>query len=299
MKKYTTLRTIIIGSLCAGVLTFVSTQHAQDQHNDNLILLDQIEVVVFGQEDVEIITTSDIERPALGGGYRTAEELVFERSVLLDAKKHKIPSDEASIDEGIEQMKREHNLSQEDLEAIFKESGYSFEEGRHQFKMMQMINTMIDIKVRSNLIVPRRDVEKYYNEHPEIIEATYTLERIIIPFDSATTRARHKRAVMRMIKEGHSLVGYDTSAPFTLNHSDIADHKQFIYAMNVGDISSLEEVSGGFELLRLIAKTPEHHRTIDERYREIVEILRRPKFDELMSAYRDQLMKNVSIVYVS
>ena len=45
----------------------------------NLVLLDQIEVVIYGQEDVEIITKSDIDRPSLGGGFRTKEEIVFEK----------------------------------------------------------------------------------------------------------------------------------------------------------------------------------------------------------------------------
>src|SRR5690606_30289248 len=174
MKKYNWLFficTIATVVLCEEPLK-------QDGEKSGLILLDQIEVVVYGQEDVEIVTKSDIDRPALGGGYRTEDEIIFERSVLLDAKKHKIPNDEEAVDAGIEQMKREHDLSDEDLEAIFKASDYTLQEGRQQFQTMQMINTMLDVKVRSNLIVPRRDVEAYYNQHPEVVEATYTLERL-------------------------------------------------------------------------------------------------------------------------
>jgi hypothetical protein len=297
MKKYTLISAIIVASICITPIVWLSNLLAAD-NTDNLILLDQIEIVVYGQEDVEIITKSDIERPALGGGYRTADELVFERSVLLDAKKHKIPHDEESIDAGIEEMKREHNLSQEDLEAIFKESGYTFEEGRHQFQTMQMINTMVDVKVRSNLIVPRKDVQQYYNDHPEIIEATYTIERIFVPFDGSMTKARQKRMIQRTIKEGKLPKDAQEPVIFTINHSEISEQKQFIYTMNHGDITEPEQVVGGFEMLKLISKTAEHTRTLDERYREIIDILRRPKFDELMGTYRDQLMKNVSVLFL-
>src|SRR5947207_7005352 len=122
MKKYRItyfllVATIIIFDLKSDVQPF-------------LLLLDQIEVVVFGKEDVEIITKSDIDRPALGGGYRSQDDIIFERSVLLDAKQHKIPNDEETVDAGIEQMMREHNLSQDDLEAIFNASGYTLQEGR-------------------------------------------------------------------------------------------------------------------------------------------------------------------------
>src|SRR5690606_21675130 len=177
MKKYTLLSVFFIFTVVTSdIICDVVVEDISDK--SSLILLDQIEMVIFGQEDVEIVTKSDIDRPALGGGYRTEDEIIFERSVLLDAKKHKIPNDEEAVDAGIEQMKREHDLSDEDLEAIFKASDYTLQEGRQQFQTMQMINTMLDVKVRSNLIVPRRDVEAYYNQHPEVVEATYTLERL-------------------------------------------------------------------------------------------------------------------------
>src|SRR5579872_2689316 len=95
---------------------FTSTIFAENVVDaNNLVLIDQIEAVVYGQ-DVEIITKSDIDRPALGGGFRTKEEIVFEREVLLDAKKHNLPQDEEAIDAYLAQIQREHNLSPAELE---------------------------------------------------------------------------------------------------------------------------------------------------------------------------------------
>lgn len=262
----------------------------------NLVLIDQIEVVVYGQ-DVEIITKSDIDRPALGGGFRTKEEIIFEREVLLDAKKHHLPQDEESIDAYLAQIQREHNLSASDLEQIFTSSGYTIEEGRQQLQMMQTINTMLDIKIRSNLIVPRRDVEEYYKNNPTIIEATYTLERAFVPQSKKMSADKQYKILVNYAQTGTGVAGITWSEPFTINHSDIAANKQFIYTMEPGNISAPVSVKDGFELFRLVEKTPQTVKSLEESYRDIVDILRRPKYEELMEKYREHLSKTSSVVY--
>jgi len=268
----------------------------QDEESESLILLDEIKVVIVGHDDTEIITSSDFDRQNLGGGFRTQDDLVFEKMVLIDAKKHQIPNDPEAVDAGFTQMQREHNLTMDDIEMIFKSAGYTYEEGRQQFQVMQMVNTMIDIKVRSNLIVPRRDVETYYNEHPEVVEATYTLERLFVPFSSTVSKQKQKQKIVHSIKTKKTVLDAQVGVVFTLNHSDIAPKKRYIYTMEVGDISLPEEVAGGFEMFRLVSKTPEYRKSLEEMYRDIVDILRRPKYEELLEKYREQLLNNVSII---
>ena len=262
-----------------------------------LFLIDQIEVVISDVEGVEIITKSDIEKPSLAGGFRPKDELVFERLIVIDAKKHKIPQDEEAVDAYLAQIQREHNLSNEELENIFTSAGYTIQEGRQQLQIMQTVNTMLDVKIRSNLIVPQKDVEAYYNEHPEVIEATYTLERAYVPFSKKISKKQQYTILKRYINNEIKVKGVTWSEPFTVNHSEISETKNFIYTLPVGQISSPQKISGGFEMFKLVAKTPEYKRTLDESYREIVDILRRPKYEELMRNYRDALFEKASIVY--
>ncbi len=281
-------------------ICYVTVSQSNEQvDTSNFILLDQIDAVIIGRDDAEIITQSDLERQSLGGGYRTQEDVIFEKMVLLDAKKHQISNDPEAVDAGIAQMQREHNLTQKDIEEIFEASGYTYEEGREQFQIMQMINTMLDIKVRSNLIVPRKDVETYYNEHPETIEATYTLERLFVPFAPKISKQALRRKIEHYIKTGRGVLNIEQGVVFTISHSEVAPKKQFIYTMEPGDVSAPEEVSGGFEMFRLVSKTSEYRKSLEESYRDIVEILRRPKYEELLENYRDQLFKSVSIIYMN
>ena len=284
--------------LLFGLLIFSTlfTQEDVTIDTSDLILIDQIEVVVYGQE-VEIVTKSDLDRPALGGGFRTKEDIIFEKEVLLDAKKHHIPEDDEAVDAYLVQIQREHNLSQDDLEQIFTASGYTIEEGREQLQMMQTVNTMLDIKIRSNLIVPRKDVEEYYKNNPTIIEATYTLERAFVPQSSKISPDKQYNILVSYAETGKGVAGINWSDSFTLNHSEIAESKHFIYDMQSGEISRPILVNGGFELFRLVEKTAEQVKSLEDSYREIVEILRRPKYEELMEKYREHLSKVSSVVY--
>ena len=59
----------------------------------------------------------------------------------------------------------------------------------------------------------------------------------------------------------------------------------------------LEEFSGGFELLKMVTKKEKRLKPLDERYREIADILRRPKYEELLTQYKQSLWDASSIVY--
>ena len=290
MKKYIAVILLVVSSV-------IYSHKIDDFDTSKLILLDQIEVVVYGQEDVEIITKSDIDRPSLGGGFRSKEDIVFEKEVLLDAKKHHIPQDEEAIDAYLAQMQREHNLSEAELEEIFTSAGYTIEEGREQLQIMQAINTMLDVKIRSNLIVPRKDVEEYYKNNPTIIEATYTLERAFVAQSKKLSHNVQYKVLKKYAQTGKGVSGIVWGDPFIISHSDVAESKQFIYSMELGQISLPEEVYGGFELFKLVEKTPETVKSLEESYRDIVDILRRPKYEELMEKYRQCLLKSASVVY--
>jgi len=262
-----------------------------------LYLLDTIEAVVRIQKDTEIITKSDVDRPSLGGEIRPLQDIVFERSVFLDAKKHKILSDEDSLEAYLMAIQHEHNLTRDGLKSIFTAAGYTYEEGRAQLQMMQTTNTMIDFKIRSNLIVPRKEVITYYQAHPQVVEPSYILQRAVISLSSTKTKEQQKKELVIFSKTKKSMYNIIWSEPFSIDQSDVAEEKQFIITMEPGDISLPIEISGEFELFRLKEKIKERILTLDERYREIVDILRQPKYKELLQAYKDSLFDTASITY--
>lgn len=263
----------------------------------DLFLIDTIKAVVFADDGAEIIMQSELDLPSLTGQMQPLEDLIFECRVYLNAKKRKISPDEDGVDAYLRQIQRDNNLTDAALRDIFTASGYTFEEGRQKLQMMQTVNIMLDHEIRSNLIVSRKAAQSYYKEHLPKVEATYALERAFVPFLKKTPKERQFDILKRFAATGKGVQGIEWSESFTVTHSEIAQDKQYIYDMKVGEISQPHELEDGFELFRLIKKTDEYVQSFDEAYREIAAILRRPKYEELMQLYREKLFETASIVY--
>jgi hypothetical protein len=95
---------------------------APDKKNkecENCFLIDKIDAVIFGEEGVEIVTKSEVDRPGLEGGARTLDGVVLERLMYLDAKKYKMLPSEEDVDKHLEGLQRENNLSQDDVKKKF------------------------------------------------------------------------------------------------------------------------------------------------------------------------------------
>lgn len=268
--------------------------------DNDMILIDSIAVSLFGQEGTEIITKSDIERPGLNGEIRLLDDVIFELLVFLDAKKHKAVLDESAVDQYLESLQRENNLTREQLEMIFAQSGYTFEEGRQLLLQMQTISSMIDFKIRSNLIISKKDIETYYNENPVYTEPFFEFSRGLIPYKKGMDKERQKQKIGTLIekKQFNKFKQCIWSDPFSIKESHVNKSKIPIDTLSVGDIVLIGTTDEGFELFRLNNIVPKQLVNLDERYNEIARILQKPRFEELMQQYKNKLFEETPIVHL-
>ncbi|MFI5332910.1 MAG: hypothetical protein ACHQVS_02290 [Candidatus Babeliales bacterium] len=275
------------------------TQHLQD----NLVPLhaftiNKIVASIYTEEDSAIITQLDVERLTLQGEKRTLEEIIFEKLVFLDAKAHKVVPDEEAIDRYLQTVQRENNLTLDQLKMIFKSAGYTYEEGREQFAIMSTVNSMIDYKIRSRLIVPEKDIDAYYKAHPEMEEPRYYVEMAAVPWSSEYEGEEFKHRLILYAQGKKDFPDISWNEPFWISKIDIAEDKEFITQLKEGQISNPYEGVQGFELYRVKEIQPERLKPLEgDRYKEISDLLRRPRFEQLMTEYKKELFDNASIVY--
>lgn len=260
-------------------------------------LVDAMQAVVFGPEEPQIITWSDVTRPSLSGEQRELDDLVFERLVYMDAQKFKILTDEDAVDKYLAMIQKQNNMTADELKNVFTSAGYTYDEGREQLKRLQTVNSMLDFKIRTQVVVPRAEVEKYYQDHPKVTEATATVQRGFIPYDEQKRDAQ-KKALEYMARTGKQVKGIQWDDPFTVKESEVAEDKAFIFALAKGEISHAQDVGIGFEVFRAQATTPRSEASLEEQYQEIADILRKPIFDELMENYKKGLMETGSVLYL-
>lgn len=259
--------------------------------------IDSIQAVVFGQQQPQIITYSDLTRLSLSGEQRSLDDLVFESRVVDDAKQYKIEPGEAEVDKYLSMIQKQNNMSLDDLKNVFTSAGMTYEEGREQLRRMQIVQSMLDFKVRTQVIVPRNAVEEYYEAHPDAQEAEVTVKRGFLPYDEEKLDLQ-KRALAHMAKTGKKMKGVQWGQPFNLKESEVAEDKAFLFAMRKGDISPAKDIGIGFEVFRVLDASPRIVKTLDERYNEIADSLRKPIFEEMLEKYKKKLMDTASVLYL-
>jgi parvulin-like peptidyl-prolyl isomerase len=266
----------------------LATQQLTDQ--------DSIRAVIFTLDGNEIITQSEVLRPSLQGEQRSLDDILFETLVCLDAKKHKIEPDEDAVDRYLAKIMEENKINLTQMEEIFRQGGRTLKEGREELRKMQSFGAMINFKIQSNLLVPRKDVIAYYEANPQIKPARYNLRYVQIPFYSMMTKAEQQKDLIKKIRaEGIDFLGL--SEPFWVTHGEIAEEKEFIYKLKPGKISAPQITEDGFEFYYLVTKEEEAVISLEERYRDIVNILMQPKYTEMLAEYRKKLFDNASIIY--
>lgn len=288
MKKY-----ILFSFLLAGITQCADEQVVPPQ----AFLIDSIQAVVFGQQEPEIVTYSDVMRPSLSGQQRELDELIFERLVFGDAQKFQIMTDEDAVDKYLAMIQKQNNLTLDELKNVFASAGYSYEEGRQQFRLLQTVNSMLDFKIRTQVVVPRAMVEQYYEEHPEITEAKVKVQRGFIPYVE-DKREQQKRALEYMAKTGKEVRDIQWGDPFELAESEVASDKAFLFELAQGNISQAQDTGIGFEAFRALEVSPRTQATLEDRYKDIAETLRKPIYEELLDNYKKSLMDASSVLYL-
>lgn len=258
--------------------------------------VDGIKAIIYGESETIIITDSEIARPGLDGQMKTLDDLILESLIYLDAKRMGAMPDQEAMQRHWEAIKKQHNLSEDDMRNVAAQSGYTLPEAKLQLGRMSAINQMLELKVKSGLFVTKQEVERYYQAHPEVEQAEYEIVRTVVPFSAMQAKEalqQHLSALAKVSQEDELM---RWSSPFVLMHNDIAKDKRFIYSMKPGEISQPFELANGFEMFKLVSKKPERIVPLSERYDQIEYLLKAPKYKELMDRYKKDLYDKAAIV---
>ena len=274
----------------------------------NFFYINGIRALVFGNNETHVVTALDINRPAIfEGRFLSEKEYITRILIFEDSRNYKIPVDDDTVDKYLMGIQKEHGLSIDDIKRMFKEAGYTYGDGRTALKMLYTNNALLGFKINDRLIVAEQAVLAYHKEHPEIIEPAYLLEiaTIYIPQDELkeSLKSKLQEAAHRQQSDQFIIWGNDLNdrarwnKPFWINESELAEDKQKIPFLKVGEVF-IQETESGFDIFRLKEKKEKHVRPIDnQRYQEIVDILRQPLYTTLREEYDQEVWKKFPVMY--
>lgn|GEM_PF-3093896 len=256
-------------------------------------LVDEVIAIIYHAEGNEPVLYSDT-LTSIDGQERTLQDVIIERLMVLDARKYKILVSDEELDRFIGLLLTQNKWTRSDLVMFLDERGYTLADGRELLRNKQMINQIIDYKVRSDkrMMISRDQALEYYKGHPSKEEATFTLDIAYVP------ASEYKKSELEALIKAKKLpkeIAFDE--PFTLKESELAADRQFIAKEKPGAVVLIEELEDGFEITRLVEKTVACEIPFDTAYSAIVSQMRQERFGQVLESYRSELLENAHIKY--
>lgn len=287
---------IILCSILSGIACWASTP-SPTKLPQKLIFIDGIQAVVRASEGTSLVMASELTRPRLDGSPNTLSTAVTNLVLENEAKRYRILPSPEENEKSYGMIAQSNGKTIKQLDEMVILAGFTPGEARAEFAQINAINSLIGFKVAGSLVVPESDVIAYYNDHPEIEPATYYLEYVVVPFAQNQTEEEQMAQLQKITQKNDPLNVLNWGTPFWIKESDISSDKLFITDLKREEISAPLKTSQGFELFRLKDKREERVKPLEERYGQIVAILRKPKYTELLENFQKGLFENASITY--
>lgn len=268
-------------------------KEARDKKNRYPI--DTIIAVIPNSEGNKVITQSELDRPAIDGTMRSKKDLIRNARLYNKAKEYGMIPSESDIDDHLNTIKRENKMTHDDVVKLFDSAGYTFAEGREQLGEMSATSTLVNVKVHSRLLIPERDIRAYYHENPIYLEPEYQIQRGLIPFDTNIMKDEQREQIEAMLRSGKKISNVEWLDPFWIDVAVIDQDKMFIIEMKPGEVRLIEEVDN-FELFKLVNAHERRLKPFEERYTEIADILRRPRYERLFAEFEQQLEAQMPVI---
>jgi hypothetical protein len=288
--------------MCTIVSMFAGAQTEQ-KYPTARQTVDKILAICYTPEGVSVIAQSDL-RPGIDGMPRQLKDIVLNRLMFLDNKKLKKSKEEseteqkADDDRYLARIQKQFKLTHDDVVKLFKDMGYTFEEGMAELRSMRVIDGVLDIRVRSKVLIDKKDIEAYCEKNPTFHPAVYTVSIAAIPVDPRLTKAEQTEKIEQARKSPAELSGLDWSEPIEQSEADIASEKAFIKEVQPGDVIIFEETPQEIKLLKMISKKPAVLISCEERTKEVNNILGKQKFEKALEKYHEDLWAQAHVRYI-
>jgi len=282
--------------------------------NNDAITLGELQenIAIFRQENRDRVSASDeeLQKQFLG-------RLIDSRLQIQEAGREKITVEDAELNEELaERMKRFGAKTPEDLEALVKAQGLSYDTVKKRIRDALLVQKVMRRKVSLRISVTEPEIDRYIADNREKLEAGlgyHARHILIVPAgttDADLEAARIRADVIRaQILEGADFAelarhnSVDASAKDggdlgTLKRGELAQEIEVrILTLKPGEVSRPFRSSLGWHVFRLESKDMLEGEGLQRVRQQVRDILYREKYEARMEAWIKE-MKERAIIEV-
>ncbi|MBN1833651.1 MAG: SurA N-terminal domain-containing protein [Deltaproteobacteria bacterium] len=217
---------------------------------------------------------------------KVLEMMVDEKCAQEKIQELEIEVTSKQIDAYIEDMKKENQLTQEDLVAMLEAEGMTYEEYRDDIKKSFERDRLISDQVTGKIIIREEEIRRYYEEHSAdfATEDGVHLAGMII----ASNNTDEAEAVLSRLKNGEDLEELVDLGTLKTDQLD-PDLKKVVDALNIGEVSELIIRPNGIQIIRLLERHEKGVKPIEEVKDIIQKILYEEEVNKKYAAWVEDL----------
>jgi peptidyl-prolyl cis-trans isomerase SurA len=192
-------------------------------------------------------------------------QLIDEKLTSQEIKKDNIQVSEGEIDAVIERIKESQFLTDEELREQLAKDGLTYEGLRKRMKEQLLRNKLVNLEIKSKIVLTQEDIQTYYDDHPELYggEVEYHLRNIImtVSFVAGEASVREKmNAILEKLKTGEAfetLARQYSESPTAMNGGELGLFKMSslspqiqdaIRGLKAGEYTSVLDTDQGYQI---------------------------------------------------
>ena len=239
--------------------------------------------------------------------------LIYQKLQDQEIERLKIKIDDREIDQTIERIKEENFYTDEDLRLTLSNEGITMEEYRERIKEQILRTKLINLNVRSKIVITKEDITSYYKNHPDKYgeKKKYHLQNIIIKvplFADEMEKDKIKARMDEILAELNAGKAFEnmakTYSPFGAGGGDLGlfgldelspQLQNTIKEMNAGEFTPVLDTDQGFQIffVKEIVKTS--GKPLEEVSPEIEKILFNEVVEKKFQSWLEELRSQSAI----
>lgn len=211
------------------------------------------------------------------------KQIIEQKLISQEATRIAVRANDNEVDKAIENFQKENGITASQLKEALREQGGTWEEYRENLREEISRQHIINQKIRSQVFVTDKDLEKYYQDHlDDFVEPPKVkIEQLFFSFppDAATQTKKDilikAEAALRLIKSGENFQKVAEEYGFVKEGASI-DLDYFgkgelmtcldtaAFSLTIGKASDLISTNKGYFIIRVLDRAEAKTKTVDE-----------------------------------
>jgi len=240
------------------------------------------------------------------------EVLIDERIAQAKIKELRIQVSERQVDNFLEKLKRDNQLTQEDLVAGLEKEGLSYEKYRERVRKDLERSQLVEYEVRSKIIIRDEAIQKYYEDHKGTfgvaekvhLAGIFLMRKNLKSEEEMRELYKKAQDISAKLKAGADfgqMAGTYSEGPgakqggdlgqFTVDHLE-AGLKSVVEALPEGGISDPLVRPNGIQIIKVVKKETGKIRSLEEMKEAIYGILYQEEVNRRYQTWIKELREN-------